>query len=75
MDPLSSTMMVFGLILLAVSWVLLLQVSFADDYVWGLTTLFLPPLAYLYGCFAWDKAKDPLYFAAGGCGLLVLTWL
>ncbi|MBB3167203.1 hypothetical protein [Simiduia aestuariiviva] len=74
MEPLSAAMFVFGLILLGVSWVLLLQVSFEDDYTWGLTTLFLPPLAYLYGCFAWDKAKESLYFAVGGWLLLILSF-
>lgn len=73
MDPLSSVMFVFGLVLLAVSWVLLLQVSFQADYAWGLTTLFVPPLSYLYCFFAWDKAREAIYFAAGGCLLLILS--
>ncbi|UTA48540.1 hypothetical protein L1F30_03095 [Simiduia sp. 21SJ11W-1] len=75
MDPVSSALFVFGLILLGVSWLLMLQVSFSDDYVWGLSTLFVPPLAYLYGCFAWSKAKESLYFAAGGCGLLFFSFI
>ena len=74
MDPLASVLFVFGLILLVTSWLLLLQLSFQSDYTWGLTALFVPPLAYLYGFFVWDKARDVLYLAGAGCVLLILSF-
>ncbi len=67
MEPLSAALITFGCILLICSWLLLLKVSFDDDYTWGLCTLFLPPLSYFYGLFAWDKAKEAI-------GLSVLGW-
>ena len=72
MDPLSSAMMMFGCVLLAASWFLLLQISFDNDFSWGLTTLFLPPLSYLYACFAWEKARDAVWFAVAGVVLVGL---
>ena len=72
MQPTIAALMVFGVILLAASWILLLFTAFKEDYSWGLASLFVPPVAYLYGLFAWDKAKDALLFAALGLILLVL---
>jgi hypothetical protein len=74
MDPLSSVMFVFGLVLLAVSWLLLLQLSFQEDFAWGMATLFVPPLSYLYSCFAWEKSQDLLYAAGAGWVLLILSY-
>lgn len=71
MDPLTSALVVFGCVSLVVSWFLLLQISFSDDFSWGLTTLFLPPLSYLYACFVWSKAKDAVWFAVGGLVLVL----
>ena len=68
MDPLSATFTTFGCILLFCSWLLLLQASFDDDFTWGLCTLLLPPLSYLYGLFAWNKAKEAI-------GLSLLGWV
>ncbi len=68
MEPLSAAFMAFGVVLLVASWVLMLVVSFRNDYNWGLCTLFLPPLAYFYGLFSWEKAKEPI-------SLSVLGWI
>ncbi len=73
MDAISSTMLMFGLVLLLASWINLLVVSFKDDYSWGLATLFLPPLSYLYGCFSWEKARSSLIMAGGGWLLILLS--
>lgn len=72
MEATSATMMTFGLAALLVSWVLLLIVSWKEDYAWGLCTLLLPPFAYLYALFRLDKAGQSLLVAALGW---ILIWL
>jgi len=72
MDPLSASFMTFGVLLLIISWVYLLITSFKEDYTWGLTTLFLPPLSYLYGLFSIEKAGASLLLAAIGIVLIFL---
>jgi hypothetical protein len=72
MDATSATMMTFGLAALLASWVLLLIVSWKEDYAWGLCTLLLPPFAYLYALFRLDKAGQSLLVAALGW---ILIWL
>ncbi len=72
MDPLSASLITFGVILLLSSWVYMLFLSFKEDYTWGLTTLFLPPLAYFYGLFALDKAGSAVAMAAIGWVLIFL---
>ena len=73
MDPLSAAFMTFGVICLLSSWVLLLSVSFKDDFAWGMTTIFLPPLSYLYGFFNLDKAASSLVLALIGWALVFLA--
>ncbi len=73
MDPLTAIMMTFGVILLVSSWILLLITSFRTDYSWGLVTLFLPPLSYLYGLFSLKHAKEPLILAGIGAVLVLST--
>ncbi|MBX2858177.1 MAG: hypothetical protein KTR17_05910 [Cellvibrionaceae bacterium] len=73
MDPLSASLLTFGIILLVASWVILLIDSFKQDYSWGLTTLFVPPLSYIYALFTWQKSKDPLIFAGIGWLLVLLS--
>lgn len=73
MDPLSASFLTFGVILLFASWVILLIDSFKQDYSWGLTTLFLPPLSYVYAAFTWQKSKDTLIFAGIGWLLILLS--
>ena len=72
MEATSATMMTFGLAALLVSWLLLLIVSWKEDYAWGLCTLLLPPFAYLYALFRLDKAGQSLLVAALGW---ILIWL
>ena len=66
MDSLSATMMTFGVVLLLASWVQLLFVSFKDDFTWGLSTLFVPPLSYLYGLFTLEKSGAAMFMAILG---------
>ncbi len=72
MDPITAVFVTFGVIITVAGWVQLLITSFKDDYTWGLTTLFLPPLSYLYCFFSWEKAKDAVIMTAIGWGLVVL---
>ncbi len=72
MEATSATLMTFGLVALLLSWVLLLITSWKEDYAWGLITLLLPPLSYLYALFRLDKAGQAMLVAAVG---LVLLWL
>jgi len=68
MDPISAVFATFGVILIFAGWVHLIFTSFEDDYSWGLTTLFLPPISYLFACFVWDKTK-------GAMTLTIIGWL
>ncbi len=72
MDATSATLMTFGLATLLASWVLLLIVSWKEDYAWGLCTLLLPPLSYLYALFRLDKAGQALLVALVGW---ILIWM
>ncbi len=73
MEPLSAVCLVIGVVLLVISWLLLLQVSFDSDYSWGLATLFLPPLAYLYGLFRWNRAGEAILVSLVGWVLVLLA--
>lgn len=73
MDAGSASLLTFGLALLLASWVLLLIVAWKEDFTWGLFTLLLPPLSYLYGLFRLDKAGQPLLLALGGLVLVALA--
>ncbi len=68
----SATLLTFGVVALALSWILLLIASWKEDYAWGLCTMFLPPLSYLYALARLDKAGDALLVAVIGW---VLIWL
>ncbi len=74
MDPISSTSMVFGAVLLLVSWLQLMIYAFREDYTWGLTSVFLPPLSYLYAFSAGKQAREPLILAGIGLVLLVFAF-
>ena len=74
MEPLSAVFWVFGLVLLVASWVLLLIESFKEDYSWGLATLFLPPLSYLYALFAVAKTREIIILALVGWVLIFLAF-
>ena len=72
MPPIHALFFFVGIVALILSWLLLLIYSSREDFAWGLFTVLLPPLAYLYGLFHWDKAKEPLLLAVVGC---VLIWI
>lgn len=72
MEAATATLLTFGAASLLVSWVLLLIVSWKEDYAWGLCTLFLPPLSYLYSLARLDKAGESLLVAVFGW---ILIWL
>ena len=72
MDATTASMMTFGVAALLASWVVLLIVSWKEDYAWGLCTLLLPPLSYLYSLARLDKAGQALMLAVVGW---LLIWL
>ena len=72
MDPLSTILLTLGIILLVGSWLQLIFAACGDDFTWGLCSVFVPPLAYFYGLFVWDKAGDAIKMAAIGMVLLAL---
>ncbi|TGD74269.1 hypothetical protein E4634_09105 [Mangrovimicrobium sediminis] len=72
MEATSATLLTFGVATLAISWILLLIASWKEDYAWGLCSVFLPPLSYLYGLARLDKAGDALLVAVFGW---ILIWL
>jgi len=72
MEAASASLLTFGVALLLLSWVVLLIVSWKDDYAWGLCTLLLPPLSYLYALARLDKAGQALLLAVAGW---ILLWL
>ena len=73
MESITATTMAFGILLLLVSWVQLLIVSFKEDFTWGLGTLFLPPVSYLYSLFALDKAGSSVMLAILGWILIFIA--
>lgn len=73
MEPMSAALITFGSVILLVSWVLLLITSFKEDITWGLCTLFLPPLSFVYGLFRWSKANEAILLALLGLVLLILA--
>jgi|GEM_PF-834538 len=65
MESVHAFLMTAGIAALIVSWLLLIYSSH-DDFTWGLVTLLLPPLSYLYGFWRWQKAKEPILLAIAG---------
>jgi hypothetical protein len=66
MDATSAVLLTFGLALLLVSWVLLIIAAWEEDYAWGIFSVLLPPLAYLYGMFRLSRAGQSLLVALVG---------
>lgn len=66
MEAAAATMYTYGAALLLMSWVMLIITAWREDYAWGLCSLFLPPLAYLYAFARLDKAGEALVVAALG---------
>lgn len=72
MDALTATYTLLGISMLIASWVYLMIIAFKDDYAWGITSVFLPPLAYLYAAFNPSRAAPVLILAAIGLAFLIL---
>ena len=72
MEAATATLVTFGAVALLASWVLLLIASWKEDFTWGLCTLFLPPLSYLYGLARLDKAGEAILLAVVGW---ILIWM
>tara|TARA_R110002072_G_scaffold31556_21_gene97166 strand:+ start:7419 stop:7640 length:222 start_codon:yes stop_codon:yes gene_type:complete len=72
MEATTAALTTFGIASLLVSWILLLIVSWKEDYTWGLCTLFLPPLSYLYSLAHLDKAGGVLALAVAGWAMILL---
>jgi len=73
MEATTATLYTFGAAALLASWVVLMITAWKEDYTWGLCTLFLPPLSYLYALSRWDKAGDAIWLAIGGWVLIFLA--
>lgn len=73
MEAASATMMTFGVAMLLLSWIVLMIAAWREDYAWGLCTIFLPPLSYLYGIARLDKAGEAILLAIAGWALILLA--
>jgi hypothetical protein len=73
MEAASATMMTFGVAMLLLSWIVLMIAAWREDYAWGLATIFLPPLSYLYGIARLDKAGEAILLAIAGWALILLA--
>ena len=73
MDAGSATFLTYGAAILLTSWVLLLVTAWKEDYAWGLCTLFLPPLSYLYALTRLDKAVEAIVVAVVGWVFIFLA--
>ncbi len=73
MEATEATMYTYGAALLLASWVLLIIAAWREDYAWGLCSLFLPPLAYLYGLARLDKAGEAILVAVLGWACILLA--
>ena len=73
MDASTATLITYGAALLFLSWILLLVVAWKEDYSWGLCTLFLPPLSYVYALTRMDKAREVIALAAVGWILIFIA--
>lgn len=70
MEPISAIFTIFGVAALLASWVILLINASRTDFAWGLCTVLLPPLSYLYGLFRIDVAREAILLAIIGCVLV-----
>ncbi len=73
MEATSAYLLTLGVSALVVSWILLLIAAWKEDYSWGLCTVLLPPLSYLYSLVRLDKAAQPLLVAVVGWVLILLA--
>ena len=72
MSSLAALLVTLGVIALLGSWILMLIRTSNEDFAWGLCTLILPPLSYVYGLFRWSVAGEPILVAVVGWFLI---WL
>lgn len=72
MEPYAALFITVGVALLLLSWLLLMIVSANEDFSWGLCSLLLPPLSYLYALARLDKTRDAITLAVVGW---LLIWL
>ena len=72
MEATSALLMTLGAAALLGSWILLLIESSKVDFSWGLCSLLLPPLSYLYGLTRLDKAGESIALAAVGW---IMIWM
>ncbi|EGG30884.1 hypothetical protein IMCC3088_1544 [Aequoribacter fuscus] len=52
---------------------MLLITSWKEDYAWGLFTVLLPPVSYLFALFQLDKAGQSILLAIAGWVLIFLA--
>ena len=73
MEATNALLLTFGAAALLGSWILLLIESSREDFAWGLCSLLLPPLSYLYGMFRLDKAGEAIAMAVVGWAFIFLS--
>ena len=66
MEPLAALLVTLGIIALLASWILLLIRTSNEDFAWGLCTLLLPPISYIYGVLRWSVAGEAIILAVVG---------
>lgn len=74
MEASSAFLITLGSASLLVSWVLLLIVSWKEEYAWGMCSLLLPPVGFGYAFFRLDKARAVIAFAAAGSIMVWWGW-
>lgn len=74
MEASNALLMTLGAATLLVSWVMLLIVSWKEDYAWGLFSLLLPPVGYFYSLFRLDKAGQVVLVTLVGWLLIFFGW-
>jgi hypothetical protein len=74
MEASNALLMTLGAATLLTSWVMLLIVSWKEDYAWGLFSTLVPPVGYFYSLFKLDKAGQTLLVAVVGWILIILGW-
>ena len=74
MEATSALMMTLGAAILFGSWIVLMVASWREDYSWGLCSLLLPPLSYLYALTRLDKAGEAIVMAGLGLAMIFLAF-
>jgi len=76
MEPLSVTLLFFASVILLASWIMLIIAAMSsDDFAWGLSSIFLPPLGYIYALYRWENAGSAVKAAGLGIALLAVSQL